>query len=145
MGRVHAENPKGWSRSSLEAEDTVAAYGAEVAGQVDPLLAVPVGEQGVDGHHVLVEELAGGGAGGDRGESQHAGPDRASPGRGGRRPGGPRSRPSAHVDERLLGVAVEELHVGPELVGGPGQRLGDAGAELVLEHAAARGGVRAPG
>src|SRR4051794_27234456 len=50
----------------LEVESTLTSYGAQVAGEVDPLLTVPVGEQGVDGHHVLVEELPGRRAVGDR-------------------------------------------------------------------------------
>src|SRR3954447_7645858 len=61
----------------LEPKQTAAPDGPQVAGQVDPLLPVPVGEQGVDGQNVLEEEVPTGSARGDRRQSQHAGPDRA--------------------------------------------------------------------
>src|SRR6476661_4414440 len=43
-----------------EHQQTRTAPAPEVAGQVDPLLAVPVGDEGVQGQHVVVEELRGG-------------------------------------------------------------------------------------
>ena len=66
-----------WGRlGPLVQEHALAAYGAG-AGQVHPLLAVPVGDQGIDRDHVLVEELAGRGAGRNRREPEDTCPDRA--------------------------------------------------------------------
>src|SRR5262245_66468864 len=60
---------------ALEPQHPVASYGVQVAGEVDPLLPVPVGDQRLDGEHVLVEQLPGGCAGVDGGLPQHAGAD----------------------------------------------------------------------
>ena len=49
---------------------------ADVAGELDPLLAVPVADQPVDREHVGVEQLGGEGAGLDGGEPEDAAADR---------------------------------------------------------------------
>src|SRR4051794_25164127 len=59
----------------LDDEGVAAPGGAEVAGQVDPLLAVPVGDERVEGEDVVVEELSRGCAGREGGEAQDASPE----------------------------------------------------------------------
>ena len=96
-------------------------------GQVDPLLAVPAGDQSVDRQHVLVEQL--------RGRGPHGTPRAAAPAgvrrwaaRSARRADGSAGRRRPRRRGRR-GTPCR-----PQLVGRAGQRLGDARAELVLEH-----------
>ena len=100
-------------------------------GEVDPLLAVPVGDEPVEPDHVHVEQLGGQRTGLDGGETEHPGPDRL----GQLRQGG--HREAAVLPGGLQGAGrhlVEVRRVRTHLVGRPGQRRGDAGAQLALQH-----------
>src|SRR5690242_19708397 len=87
-------------RLALEAEYAVAPHRADPAGQVDPLLAVPAGDERVHRDHVLVEGLPCRGACRDR-----------------RRPEDTRADGSGQGGERLDREPVGHGGSGPGLIG----------------------------
>src|SRR6478672_5404710 len=112
----------------LEDQSPVPAYAADPARQVDRALAVPVGEQRVEGTDVLVEQLGVAGAGPERRQAQDAAAD------GGRElqePGDGKGIREHGV--RRVGEVVEVLDVRAQQVGRAGEVLGDARAQLGLE------------
>ena len=131
----------GWG-VALEDQQRPPSYGAQVAGQVDPLLPVPVGDQAVDLVDVGVEQLGRRGAGLQGREVQHAGPD----GLGQRLEGAyGESAVGADLLQRRRGDGVEVGGVRPEQVGRAGQGRRDPGPELGLEERAAPSSGRGRG
>src|SRR5690606_28027891 len=114
----------------LEGDQTVTAHGTQVAGEVDPALATPVGDQPVELGHVLVGDLLGDRAGTDGRGAQGAGAQRL--GELGQGVGGQASTAhcSGGIGQGAVGQPVEQLHVGAEQVGGAGQRGGHARPQL---------------
>ena len=109
---------------AVEGEQVVTAYGAHVAGQVDPLLAVPVGDEAVDLEHVGVEQLGAEGTGLEGGQPEDAGTDR---GRLSHERGDRETALRPDRGQRGPGELVEVVRVGAELVGGAGERGRDPG------------------
>ena len=127
--------------SRLEDQRPVPSYAADPAGQVDGTLAVPVGQQRVEGADVLVEQLGVAGAGAQRRQAQDAAC--------GRRARASRSAAtgsgSGEDGVRRVGEVVEVLDVRAQQVGGAGQVLGDARTSSVSSSGQHRRGGPATG
>src|SRR5579875_286777 len=132
-GAARAGNTAGGARGGArELEDAVTAERPHPAGEVDPPLPVPPVHQFLELPHVAGGQRARRAPGRDGGVAQYPGPDRLRHPR--ERPGTEHAAVTTGPRRCQLREPVEVLRVGAEQGCGPGQSLGDTGAEGGFEH-----------